>query len=119
MDGLHGLRAWRWMFIIEGTITVGVAFSAFFVLPNFPRTTTWLTEEERQMAVWRMEEDVGQDDFAEGDATLMTGFKLAFTDVKTYILVSRIFRWIAMGLQDYLLRSEGLVVLRTNMLHRC
>lgn len=22
MDGLHGLRAWRWLFIIEGSITV-------------------------------------------------------------------------------------------------
>lgn len=31
MDGAMGLRAWRWLFIIEGAITVAVAISAFFV----------------------------------------------------------------------------------------
>ena len=53
LDGARGLRAWRWMFIIEGVITIFVAFCAYLALPNFPRTTTWLTEEERQLAVWR------------------------------------------------------------------
>ncbi|KAE9963858.1 hypothetical protein BLS_008852 [Venturia inaequalis] len=59
----RGLRAWRWMFIIEGSVTVVIALGAYFVLPNFPRTTTWLTDEERQLAVWRLEEDIGQDDW--------------------------------------------------------
>lgn len=88
MDGYRGLRAWRWLFLIEGLVTIGVAFAAFFVLPNFPRTTSWLTEEERQMAVWRLEEDIGQDDWADGkDQTFWHGAKLAFSDAKTYVLV--------------------------------
>jgi hypothetical protein len=89
MDGAKGLRAWRWLFIIEGAITVVVACSSFFVLPNFPRTTTWLTEEERQLAVWRLEEDIGQDDWIDSKhQTFLHGLKLAFTDIKMYILVS-------------------------------
>ena len=63
MDGLKGLRAWRWLFIIEGVATVVIAFTAFFILPDFPRTTTWLSEEERQLAVWRLEEDIGRSFF--------------------------------------------------------
>jgi len=39
----------RWLFIIEGSITIAIAFAAFFVLPNFPRTTTWLTEQDANL----------------------------------------------------------------------
>lgn len=110
MDGLHGLRAWRWLFIVEGAITsnynlsllyiklttnmysVGIAFAAFFILPNFPRTTSWLTEHERELAVWRLEEDIGEDDWVDShQQSFMVGLKLAFTDVKTYILMFLLF----------------------------
>lgn len=88
MDGELGLRAWRWLFIIEGVITVVIAFAAFFVLPNFPRTTSWLTEEEVALAVWRLEEDIGQDDWtASEDQSIFHGFVLAVKDIKTWVLV--------------------------------
>lgn len=89
MDGLRHLRAWRWLFIIEGAITVVVAFMAYFILPNFPRTTTWLTEEERQLAAWRLAEDIGQDDWIDSQhQTFGHGLKLAVSDSKMWILVS-------------------------------
>jgi len=88
MDGLHGLRAWRWLFIIEGTITIGIAFVAYLVLPNFPRTTTWLTENERQLAIWRLDEDIGEDDWVGSEQqTFFHGMMLAFEDVKMWVLV--------------------------------
>lgn len=88
MDGARGFRAWKWLFIIEGVVTVVVAFGAFFVLPNFPRTTMWLSEEERQLAVWRLEEDIGEDDWVDSEhQSFWQGAKLAFVDVKTYVLV--------------------------------
>lgn len=87
MDGLKGLRAWRWLFIIEGTITIGVAIVAFFILPNFPHTTAWLTEEERELAIWRLTEDIGQEDYTEANESFFHGAKLAFTDIKTYVLM--------------------------------
>ncbi|KAI1811403.1 major facilitator superfamily domain-containing protein [Poronia punctata] len=89
MKGLRGYDAWQWLFIIEGVITVGVAFIAIPILPNFPRTTTWLTEEERALAIWRLEEDVGEDDVAdpEKEQSMWYGARLAFGDVKTYVLL--------------------------------
>jgi hypothetical protein len=76
------------MFIIEGAITVVIAFSAYFVLPDFPRTTTWLTEEERQLAIWRLEEDIGEDDWTSSkDQSFWHGFKLAAQDAKMWVLM--------------------------------
>ncbi|KAF2757108.1 MFS general substrate transporter [Pseudovirgaria hyperparasitica] len=88
MDGTAGLRAWRWVFIIEGAITVVIASAAFFILPNFPRTTKWLTEEERQLAVWRLQEDIGEDDWvSSSDQSFFHGLKLAVLDIKVWILM--------------------------------
>jgi len=65
---------------------------AYFVLPNFPRTTTWLTTEERELAIWRLEEDIGEDDWVDSHhQSFQVGLKLAFTDVKTYILMCLLF----------------------------
>jgi len=98
MDGTHGLRAWRWLFIIEGVVTVAIAFVSFLVLPNFPRTTTWLTEEERALAVWRLQEDVGADDWIDSEhQSFVVGLKLAFSDPKTYVLMVLLFGFVASG----------------------
>jgi hypothetical protein len=89
MDGTRGLGAWQWLFIIEGVATIAIAFAAFFILPNFPRTTSWLTDEERDLAVWRLEADIGEDDWIDSKhQTFWEGAKMAFMDIKTYVLVS-------------------------------
>lgn len=88
LDGARGLSAWRWLFIIEGAITVFVALCAYFILPNFPRTTSWLSEEERALAIWRLQKDIGVDDWTSSAAqSFWHGFTLAFKDVKTYVLM--------------------------------
>ena len=88
LDGARGKRAWRWLFIIEGVITIFIAFIAYIALPNFPRTTRWLTEEERQLAIWRLDEDIGEDDWVDSkNQTFFHGMKLAFQDIKMWILV--------------------------------
>ncbi|KAF2461954.1 pantothenate transporter liz1 [Lineolata rhizophorae] len=98
LDGDMGLRAWRWLFIIEGVITIVVAFGSFFILPNFPRTTKWLTEEERQLAVWRLQEDIGTDDWVSSEEqTFWHGMKLAFADIKTWILMIMLFAIVSAG----------------------
>jgi MFS family permease len=38
MDGAKGLESWRWMFLIEGAVTVVFGFAALFVLPDYPST---------------------------------------------------------------------------------
>ncbi|KAL8665385.1 MAG: hypothetical protein Q9202_002278 [Teloschistes flavicans] len=98
MDGKRGLRAWRWLFIIEGVITIVIAFIAIFILPNFPRTTSWLTEEERQLAVWRLDEDIGEDDWTGSqNQTFFHGMKLAFADIKMWVLMVLLFCFVASG----------------------
>ncbi|OAQ90426.1 MFS transporter [Purpureocillium lilacinum] len=92
MDGAKGLRAWRWLFIIEGAITIVVAIAAFWILPDFPRTTKWLDEKETALAAWRLEEDIGQDDWVSSEEqTFWHGFKLALEDVKMWVLLVLLF----------------------------
>lgn len=54
MDGVGNLEGWRWIFILEGMVTVLVAVAAFFCLYDFPETATFLTEEERAFVVFRL-----------------------------------------------------------------
>ncbi|KAJ7283698.1 MFS general substrate transporter [Mycena rebaudengoi] len=62
MQGRLGYAAWRWLFFIEGGLTVAVAFMAIFILPDFPETpSSWLSPAEQALAVRRMKEDSGLD----------------------------------------------------------
>ncbi|ETI19647.1 hypothetical protein G647_08659 [Cladophialophora carrionii CBS 160.54] len=98
MDGTAGLRAWRWLFIIEGCITIAIAFGAIFVLPNFPRTTPWLSPEEKELAVWRLDEDIGEDDWVDSkQQTFFHGLKLAVKDIKMWIMMLMLFCIVASG----------------------
>ncbi|OGM40376.1 hypothetical protein ABOM_010594 [Aspergillus bombycis] len=88
MDGVKGLLAWRWIFIIEGSITVVIALAAFFVLPNFPHNTKGLSQQEKELAIWRLARDIGQEDWdCEEDLSLLKGFKDCMVDWKTWLLV--------------------------------
>ena len=57
MDGLRGMEGWRWLFIIDGIITLPVAVYGFALFPDTPKTTraVYLKREERELAVRRME----------------------------------------------------------------
>ncbi|KAJ4397346.1 hypothetical protein N0V93_001571 [Gnomoniopsis smithogilvyi] len=54
MDGVGNLAGWRWIFILEGIVTVLVAFASFWLLHDFPETAKFLTEEERAFVVYRL-----------------------------------------------------------------
>ncbi|KAJ0423036.1 major facilitator superfamily domain-containing protein [Aspergillus carlsbadensis] len=58
MDGVHGLSGWRWLFIIDGLITIPIAIYGFIVFPDTPTTTKarYLTAEEKALAVARIPE---------------------------------------------------------------
>lgn len=79
-------------------VTIFIALISFFILPNFPRTTTWLTEEERQLAIWRLDEDIGEDDWvSSGAQTFSHGFVLAVKDVKMWVFMVMLFCTVASG----------------------
>lgn len=79
----------RWLFFIEGSLTIVVAFIAIFLLPDFPLTTRWLSDSERKLAVRRMEEDGGlhsSDQELNVQEKRDTGFVQAMTDWKVWWL---------------------------------
>lgn len=59
-----------------------------FILPNFPTTTKWLSEEERAYAVWRIAQDIGQDDENEQEPTMIQSVWLAVSDYRTWMFVA-------------------------------
>ncbi|KAF4912763.1 MFS transporter prlL [Colletotrichum viniferum] len=88
MEGAAGLRAWRWLFIVEGAVTVALAGVALFILPDYPRTTSWLTEEERRVAQDRLalDEGLAGGSAEDEDVTAMQGLIMACKDVKVWLL---------------------------------
>jgi MFS transporter, ACS family, pantothenate transporter len=58
LDGKSGLAGWRWLFIIDGLITVPVAIYGYLLFPDTPSTTIapYLTHEERKLAISRVPE---------------------------------------------------------------
>ncbi|KAJ3736423.1 sugar transporter [Lentinula guzmanii] len=85
MQGTLGHAAWRWLFYIEGSLTVFVAICAMFILPDFPTTTKWLTPLERKLAVQRMEEDAGVGDQGETEVGgQASGLILALSDWRVW-----------------------------------
>ncbi|KAF9226508.1 MFS general substrate transporter [Gyrodon lividus] len=87
MDGTLGFAAWRWLFFVEGSLTVLLATTALYIIPDFPSTpASWLTPEEQLLAKIRMEEDlygIEQDQIKD---TNNSNFWDALTDWKTWWL---------------------------------
>ncbi|KAG6001109.1 hypothetical protein E4U21_004682 [Claviceps maximensis] len=56
LNGRLGLAGWRWLFIIDGLLTVPIALYGIVFFPDTPRTTTafYLTEAEKALAVSRV-----------------------------------------------------------------
>ncbi|KAG2003105.1 high-affinity nicotinic acid transporter [Coprinopsis cinerea AmutBmut pab1-1] len=57
MRGVGGLAGWAWIFILEGLVTIVVAFIAKFVIHDNPETARFLTAEERTEVKTRLKQD--------------------------------------------------------------
>lgn len=51
MDGISGLRGWRWIMIIEGMPTVLIGIATWFFLADDPDTAYYLNADERALVV--------------------------------------------------------------------
>jgi MFS family permease len=49
MNQAGNLSAWRWLFILEGVPCLVLAVGILFLLPKYPETAKWLTEEEKSI----------------------------------------------------------------------
>ncbi|KAI0729325.1 MFS general substrate transporter [Fomitopsis betulina] len=105
MNGKLGNSAWRWLFYIEGSLTVFFATAAIFILPDFPGTEKgrWLSPLEKRLALRRMEEDAGVGDEQETEVRRNgSGLWLAITDWKvwwfTFAMLSQV---VALSFNSY------------------
>lgn len=55
MNGIGGLAGWRWIFLLEGLLTVVCGIAAHWTLPDNPHTASFLNEEDRQFIVSRLQ----------------------------------------------------------------
>lgn len=79
-------RVTRWLFIIEGTATVGLGAICACIMPEYPHNSRMLTQEERDLAVWRMESEAGAAEGKENEGVLK-GFADALSDPKMLLLI--------------------------------
>lgn len=86
LDGVHGIAGWRWLFIVEGVVTIGCGLISVFFMPEYPHNARLLKPVEREYAVWRLEREAG-DGEAHEDVSTLGGFKKACLDPKIWALV--------------------------------
>ncbi|QKX62977.1 uncharacterized protein TRUGW13939_10145 [Talaromyces rugulosus] len=95
LDGAMGWRAWRWLFLIEGVITIFAGLCCVFLLPAFPhqyndKVSRWLKPDELDYASLRVKYANGPDsptyEFRWGDVIA------AAKDRKTYLMMM-LFWW--------------------------
>lgn len=80
MEGVMGIRAWRWLFYVEGAITIFIGLNAMWLLPDYPNNTRWLSKSEQRLAQARLSEDAGEADRDNAQESPMKGLKMAIMD---------------------------------------
>jgi ACS family pantothenate transporter-like MFS transporter len=57
LDGVHGFHGWQWLFITNAVVSLPIAISGFFFMPDVPEITRawYLTPDEIALAKRRME----------------------------------------------------------------
>ncbi|KAI0720837.1 MFS general substrate transporter [Cerioporus squamosus] len=85
MEGKMGIHAWRWLFYIEGSITIAIGFLTALLLPDYPHNTRWLSPEQRRLAQVRLAEDAGEADEDGGTDSVFKGLVMALKDPKVLI----------------------------------
>ena len=53
---------WRWIFILEGAITIVIIFGAFFLIDEYPKESRFLTARQREVAVGLIAKDRAEHD---------------------------------------------------------
>ncbi|KAK7688346.1 hypothetical protein QCA50_008718 [Cerrena zonata] len=82
MEGVKGIRAWRWLFFIEGSITITIGFFAIWALPDYTHNTRWLSPSQRRLAQIRLAEDAGEIDEDSKRESALSGLIQALKDPK-------------------------------------
>lgn len=90
LNGVHGMAGWRWLFIIDGCISLPIAFASYWLFPGLPTSPKpwWLSPREHDLARARMRTDGMSESKKIGKRMLKRVFKRwhFYIAVFTYIL---------------------------------
>ena len=82
MAGIADYNGWRWIFIIEGAVTVAIATGSKFFIVDWPESSSFLSCQERKLLLRRLSDDVGE---AAMDRLDYSAARRAFGDWKIYV----------------------------------
>ncbi|MCJ1381622.1 hypothetical protein MMC17_004733 [Xylographa soralifera] len=82
MKGVGGLDGWRWIFILEGMLTVLVSLASYRFITNYPATASFLSDSERAYIHARLKND---SDATRDEAFAWRNVSLAFKDPKCWL----------------------------------
>ncbi|KAI5918379.1 major facilitator superfamily transporter [Camillea tinctor] len=86
LTGLHGasgLAGWRWLFLVEGIISIVVGLVSIFMLPDSFETAWWLHEDEK--VLMRIRHEQTKVYLGESEVFDKSEVKLAFKDPKVWL----------------------------------
>ncbi|KAK8139445.1 hypothetical protein PG984_002825 [Apiospora sp. TS-2023a] len=83
LGGSHGLAAWRWIYIIEGAITAGIALLAAFLIVDWPEQCRFLTAAEKNLIRRRLAADGAEE--AQMDTLNAQAWRLILRDWKIWL----------------------------------
>ncbi|KAK0385596.1 hypothetical protein NLU13_6773 [Sarocladium strictum] len=82
MGARHGLSAWRWLFIVEGSVSLFIGAVCWLSLPTSPETAWFLKEDEKAAMKLIREQN---NPYKESMSLDWSQFKLALTDPFVYL----------------------------------
>ncbi|KAL8315893.1 hypothetical protein RB593_009120 [Gaeumannomyces tritici] len=82
LHGAGGLAGWRWLFLVEGLVSMAVGVAAIFMLPDGFETAWWLTDDDKRLMRVRREQTavyLGESELFDREEV-----RLAFRDPKVW-----------------------------------
>ncbi|ERT03321.1 uncharacterized protein SPSK_09073 [Sporothrix schenckii 1099-18] len=118
MNGVHGLAGWRWLFIMDGVISIPIAVWGFFAIPDLPHTTRafYWTKDDKAYGVQRIER-IGR---GAPQRLTWSGIRRVYTDWRLWVFLLA-YTFVAMAGQgtnyfNLWLKAVGYSVVQVNVL---
>ncbi|KAL5464672.1 hypothetical protein PMIN07_004399 [Paraphaeosphaeria minitans] len=83
MDGVNGWAGWRWLYIIEGSVTIAWAFCCMFLVPKSYETAYFLNADEK--AIMRLRAERAEAYSGGSGHVSKADIKEAAKDVKSWV----------------------------------